>query len=97
MQFYMPNMYDDIEGPLLGPLPPYLAQHHGQAHQGLDINSQVYNAAGMLSMPQPSQGSQSHNLTAEQRQQRELDVMLADPAFRDEWGDILGTGGYRGL
>lgn len=98
MQFYMPNMYDDIEGQLLGPLPPYLAQHHGQAHhQGLDINSQVYNAAGMISMPQPSQVSHSHDLTAEQRHQREIDAMLADPNFRGDWGDILGTGGYRGI
>ncbi|KAH8909980.1 hypothetical protein BR93DRAFT_444523 [Coniochaeta sp. PMI_546] len=94
MQFYMPNMYDDIEGQLLGPLPPYLAQHHGQTHHGLDINSQVYNAASMLSMP-PVQGSHSHNLTAQQRHQREIDAMLADPNFRGDWGDILGNGGFR--
>lgn len=96
MQFYMPNMYDDIEGQLLGPLPPYLAQHHGQTQHGMDINSQVYNAAGMLSMP-PLHGSPSHNLTAQQRHQRDIDAMLADPNFRGDWGDILGTGGYRGL
>jgi hypothetical protein len=93
MQFYMqPNVYDDIEGQLLGPLPPFLAQHHGQAHPGMDLNSQVYNAAGMLSM-RPVEGLQ--NLTAQQRQQREIDVMLADTNFRGDWGDILG-GGYRG-
>jgi len=97
MQFYMPSIYDDIEGQLLGPLPPYLAQHHaGQAHQPMDINSQVYNAAGMLSMP-PVQGANPHGLTAQQRQQREINAMLADPNFRADWGDILGNGGYRNM
>lgn len=93
MQFFIPNIYDDIEGQLLGPLPPYLVQQHGQAHQGLDINSQVYNAASMLAMP-PAQGSQQQNLTAQQRRQREMDAMLADPNFRGDWGDFLGTGVY---
>jgi len=96
MQFYMPNMYDDIEGQLLGPLPPYLSQHHGQPHHGMDINSQVYNAASMLSMP-PVQGPHSHNLTPQQRHQRDVDAILSDPNFRGDWGDILGAGGYRGL
>jgi hypothetical protein len=96
MQFYMPNIYDDIEGQLLGPLPPYLVQHHGQAHNGTDINSQVYNAAGMLSLPHVL-GPHAHSVTAQQRQQREMDAMLADPNFRSDWGDILGTGGYRHL
>lgn len=92
MRFFMPSMYDDIEGQLLGPLPPYLVQHHGQIHHGMDINSQVYNAASMLSMPHVHDLQAAHNLTAQQRQQREIDAMLADPNFRGDWGDILGAG-----
>ncbi|KAB5570709.1 fungal-specific transcription factor domain-containing protein [Coniochaeta sp. 2T2.1] len=114
MAFYMPHLYDDIEGQLLGPLPPYLQQQQQQQGQhpgagqgshgggggggGLDINSQVYNAAGMMGMPNIQQGGgNGGGMTAQQRHQREIDAMLADPSFRGDWGDLLGGGGYRHL
>ncbi|KAK3375070.1 fungal-specific transcription factor domain-containing protein [Podospora didyma] len=49
MQFFMPNMYDGIEGQLLGPIPPYLVQQ-GQTQGGLDPESQMYNASSMLTL-----------------------------------------------
>jgi hypothetical protein len=39
-QFYMPNLFDGIEGHLMGPLPPYLTQTPGQ--QGFMFPSQMY-------------------------------------------------------
>ena len=46
-QFYMPNLYDNIEGQLLGPLPPYMMQT--QAHPGFDFATTMY-ADPMLPM-----------------------------------------------
>ncbi len=39
-QFYMPNIYDNIEGQLLGPLPPYMMQT--QTHPGFDFTNPIY-------------------------------------------------------
>lgn len=105
MQFYIPSLYDDIEGQLLGPLPPYLV--HGQTQPGgggMEINSQVYHATSMLSMPPLHGHGHGHGagggagLAAQQRHQhqRVIDAMLADPNFRGDWGDVMG-GGYRHL
>ena len=73
MQFYVSNIYEDIEGQLLGPIPPYLMQS-SQA-QGLDLSSQMYTASSLLTLQQ-AQARQAH-----QRQQRELEELLADPNF----------------
>jgi hypothetical protein len=54
MQFYIPNMYDGIEGQLLEPIPSYLMQQQGQRpgqHGGLDATAQMYCAnPSMLAM-----------------------------------------------
>lgn len=103
MQFYIPSLYDDIEGQLLGPIPSYIQpqQHHRGTpqQQGMTLNSQMYNT-GMLGMSAqgPSQEQQQQGMapTPQQRQQRELDAMLAGPNFRGDWGDMMGNpGGYR--
>ncbi|RYP78306.1 hypothetical protein DL770_006905 [Monosporascus sp. CRB-9-2] len=39
-QFYMPNLYDNIEGQLLGPLPPYMM--NTQTHPGFDFPAAMY-------------------------------------------------------
>lgn len=74
MQFYMPNVYDDIEGQLLGPIPPYLVsqagphhpqgqmQHHGQQHHRMD---RMDPASQMYTHP----GSHAHILRLQQQQQ----------------------------
>ena len=51
-QFYMPNLYDNIEGQLLGPLPPYMMQT--QAHPGFDFATTMY-ADPLLPMQQMGQ------------------------------------------
>jgi hypothetical protein len=98
MQFFLPNMYDDIEGQLLGPVPPYLHQAN-RTPQGLDLAPHVYNAGNMLSMHHnTSAAPHPQQLTADQRHQREIEAILADPAFRGDWGDnILGGSGYMQL
>lgn len=55
-QFYMPNVYDNIEGQLLGPLPPYMMQT--QAHPGFDFPAAMYSDP-MLPMQQIMQISSS--------------------------------------
>ena len=78
--FYMPNMYGDIEGQLLGPIPPYLVQSsHGQ---GVDLSAQVYNASGILPVSlQQAHLQQAQQQAAQQQQQREIEALLADPNF----------------
>jgi hypothetical protein len=39
-QFFMPNLFDGIEGQLMGPLPPYLMQTQGQP--GLGFPAQMF-------------------------------------------------------
>ncbi|KAL2169681.1 hypothetical protein VTG60DRAFT_5820 [Thermothelomyces hinnuleus] len=58
MQFYIPNMYDGIEGQLLDPIPGYLIpQGQRQAQHGLDGTAQMYNTPSMLDM-QPGHAHQ---------------------------------------
>lgn len=100
MQFYIPTLYDDIEGQLLGPIPSYMPQHQGQGQYGLGINTQMHPVHGMMGMgpgPATAHGQPygpGHGLTPQQRQ-RQVDAMLSDPNFRGDWGDILGNGSFR--
>jgi hypothetical protein len=68
MQFYIPNMYDGIEGQLLEPIPSYLLQQQQgqrQAQQhGLNATAQMYGTPNMMAM-QPDHASH-----AQQQQQR---------------------------
>jgi hypothetical protein len=97
MQFYIPTLYDDIEGQLLGPIPSYMPQNQGQGQHGMGIHPQIYPVQGLMGMgagPGTAHGQAlgpGHGLTAQQRQ-RQVDVMLSDPNFRGDWGDILGIG-----
>lgn len=99
LQFYIPNLYEDIEGDLLGQLPPYGVPHGHQSQQGLDLGSQMFNPSTMVPTQQQQQGRAAHgqNMTPQQRQQSDLEEMLADPNFRGDWGDILNNSGYRQL
>ena len=96
MQFYIPNLYDDIEGHLLGQPAPYLVQQDQQSQQGLGLASHMYNPSNMVPMQQ-TPPAHHPNLTPQRQQQRELEDMLADPNFREDWGDMLGSSGYRQL
>ncbi|KAL2135262.1 hypothetical protein VTI74DRAFT_9142 [Chaetomium olivicolor] len=107
MQFYIPNMYDGIEGQLLEPVPSYLIQQPGgqrQAQHGLDQSAaQLYGAptANMLGIQtdQGGHGHQQHHQHQHQHQHQQqagmMDEMLTDPSFRGEWEDVLGNTGYR--
>lgn len=96
MQFYMPNMYDDIEGQLLGPIPPYLVQP-GQEQHALDLSSQMYNTSSMLTLQQSQSQSPSAQQTAQQQQQqdREMQELLSDPHFKGDWGGTFANNNYR--
>lgn len=61
MQFYIPTMYDGIEGQLLEPMPSYLMQQAPRpAQHGLDTAAaQMYNSPSMLAM-QPDHGGHAH-------------------------------------
>jgi hypothetical protein len=111
MQFFMPNMYDGIEGQLLEPIPSYLIQQgQRQPQHGLDAAAQMYGTPDMMAMqqgghgghgthhqPQPhhQQMSQHQHQHPHQQQGGMMDEMLTDPSFRGDWGDVLGNTGYR--
>ena len=67
----MSNVYDGIEGQLLGPIPPYLVPST-QGHHPMDPASQMYTASNLLGM-QPGdavrQQAQAH-VHQRQRQQQ---------------------------
>ncbi|KAK3313892.1 fungal-specific transcription factor domain-containing protein [Apodospora peruviana] len=99
MQFYMTNIYDDIEGQLLGPIPPYLVQpaHAGPHHHRMDP-TQMYNTANMIALQQQQQGGgarggdqHQHHLAQHQQHRHMVEQMIADPNFQDDWTGILGT------
>jgi len=69
-QFYMPSgVYDDIEGQLLGPIPPYLVPG-AQGHHALDPASQMYNTPSMLTMQQ-DHGQRQRQQQQQQRQRQQ--------------------------
>ncbi|KAJ1337446.1 proline utilization trans-activator [Microdochium nivale] len=97
-QFYMPNLYDNIEGQLMGPLPPYMMQ--AAAQPAYDFATQMY-ADPMLpvqqmhiprphpaqspaqSMRAPSQGSSARRRP--RRQPRDPDDLLANTPWHGLW------------
>ncbi|KAK3996062.1 putative transcriptional regulatory protein [Cladorrhinum sp. PSN332] len=100
MQFYMPDLYDGIEGQLMGPIPTYL-MHQGRPQPGLDPAGQMYSAyphpprhpqqMGQHPIPQAQQQQTQH-------QQGDLmeDILGTEPNFQGDWNDMLGnSGGYR--
>ncbi|SPQ22487.1 62b7d84b-f356-4b31-960f-ebf1ec94f709 [Thermothielavioides terrestris] len=63
MQFYIPNMYEGIEGPLLDPIPSYLmqpGQAQAQAQHGLNPAAQLFNSPPNMLGLQSDHGSHSH-------------------------------------
>ncbi|KAK4661590.1 Gypsy retrotransposon integrase-like protein 1 [Podospora pseudopauciseta] len=109
MQFYMPSIYDDIEGQLMGPIPPYLmSQGQGPPHT-MSPATQMYNTANMIAMQPsprhgqphaPPQGLASHTGPHHQGQPQQRDMMediMGEPDFTTgEWDDMLQqNSGYR--
>jgi hypothetical protein len=99
MQFYMPNLYEDIDSHLLGSMPPYLVQPGVSAsQQGIpDMTGHFYDTQGLAGYAGSGSGGhgQSHGqrggnaLVDEQQrqQQREFDElqMMTNPGFRGGW------------
>lgn len=97
-QFYVPNMYDNIEGQLMGPLPPYMMQ--AAAQPAFDFATQMY-ADPMLPVqqmhvPRPHLGqspastmraaSQTSSARRRPRRQpRDPDDLLANTPWHGLW------------
>lgn len=91
-QFYVPNLYENIEGQLTGPLPPYMMQASNQP--AFDFATQMY-ADPMLSVQQmhihrPQQGPPQPQLVGSQRrrprrQPRDPDDLLANTPWHGLW------------
>jgi hypothetical protein len=109
MQFYMPNMYDGIEGQLLDPIPSYLMQQgQRQAHHqhALHQAAPMYNSPQMLAM-QPDHGSHGHQQPQHHQHQHQhqqhqqqhgggmMDEMLTDPSFQGDWDGMLSNTGFQ--
>ncbi|KAI0118611.1 hypothetical protein GGR51DRAFT_554299 [Nemania sp. FL0031] len=90
--YYVPQLYDGIEGQLLGPLPPYLMQSQGDS--GIPFPAQMYSDPMLPSQqmhPSPHRPhSQGLQLDQELRgQPRDYDHMLAGAS----WQGMFPQGG----
>lgn len=100
MQYYMSSIYDDIEGQLMGPIPPYLMQQ-GRSQHSLDPTGQMYATSSMLTAHPHAQRnhSQMGQHPQQQTQQHHRDMMediLGEHNFQGDWNDMLGhAGGYQ--
>jgi hypothetical protein len=94
MQFYIPNMYDGIEGQLLEPIPSYLMQQgqgQGQRHpqpHGLNATPQMFNTSNMLAM-QPGHGSNPHQQPQQQHHQQMAQHAHQHPHQQHQQGNIM--------
>ncbi|KUI62281.1 Activator of stress genes 1 [Cytospora mali] len=84
--FYMPSMYGDIEGHLMGPIPPYLMQPTA-GQNGLDLSSQMYHSPPSSSALH-HHGHQHH---PHHRVGREMDDMMTDVGFNRSWDIFSGN------
>ncbi|KAJ4424305.1 Gypsy retrotransposon integrase-like protein 1 [Gnomoniopsis sp. IMI 355080] len=96
--YYMPEVYGDIEGQLIGgPIPQYLMQNN-LVPNGMDLSAQLYQPTNGVGMHQ----AQTHHHTAalgqhphhhqhpqHHRAVREIDDMMADTGFNRSW-DMFG-------
>ncbi|KAI8628581.1 hypothetical protein F5Y19DRAFT_106370 [Xylariaceae sp. FL1651] len=84
--YYVPHLYDGIEGQLLGPLPPYLMQ--SQREPGINFPAQMYSDPMLPSqhIHTPQHRPPIHGLLSEQerlRQQlREYDNLIASTSWQ---------------
>ncbi|KAF4637909.1 hypothetical protein G7Y89_g173 [Cudoniella acicularis] len=86
---YVPNttssgIYDDLEGQIFGPLPPYLTQ--GQ--QNFDFQGQIDAGGGLMSGLNPQEMNYHTGLTPN----GDMNFVLSDV---DDWSNILGDQRYR--
>ncbi|KAJ4391919.1 Gypsy retrotransposon integrase-like protein 1 [Gnomoniopsis smithogilvyi] len=95
--YYMPEVYGDIEGQLIGgPLPQYLMQNN-LAPNGMDLSAQLYQSSSALGMHQSQphhtaalgHHSHHHQHAQHHRAVREMDDMMADSGFNRSW-DMFG-------
>ncbi|CAJ2506841.1 Uu.00g080270.m01.CDS01 [Anthostomella pinea] len=78
-QYYMPNLYDGIEGQLLGPLPPYLMQT--QTQPAFNFPTHMYSDPMLPSQPF-HQAQHRHPQHQRQRLQgREFDDLVGNPSW----------------
>ncbi|KAH6681977.1 fungal-specific transcription factor domain-containing protein [Halenospora varia] len=80
-----PGIYDNLEGQIFGPLPPYLTQ--GQ-QQTFDYQGQMGNAGGMVPGINPQEMNYHTGLTPN----GEMNFLLSDA---DDWSNMLGDPRYR--
>ncbi|KAI0399577.1 hypothetical protein F4802DRAFT_588770 [Xylaria palmicola] len=84
--YYVPHLYDGIEGQLLGPLPPYLMQSQGDP--GIPFPAQMYSdpmlASQQMHAPLHRSHAQGIHLDQEQlrQQPRDFDHMLGNTAWQ---------------
>jgi hypothetical protein len=89
--FLVPGAFDDMEGQLMGQVPPYIIQQSGQQMMGL--GGQIYSPNSMLTPQQQHQQQQRREQMARQ-QERELEQMLNDTGFQGDWG-VFGRGTFQ--
>lgn len=73
-QYYMPNLFDGIEGQLMGPLPPYMMQAAQPQPGGFSFPAQVYPdpMLAMSGMPMQRNAQHQGNAHAQASQRRRM-------------------------
>ncbi|KAI1082185.1 hypothetical protein F5B20DRAFT_578400 [Whalleya microplaca] len=85
--FYIPTLYDGLEGQLMGPLPPYLLQSQAQPGFGFppqmysDPMLQMHHQMGHRPQPQPAQSRLMRRRAQQQRDMHTASVRLQAPCI----------------
>jgi hypothetical protein len=95
--YLVPGSFDDINGQLLGQLPPYLAQDQSQHGHGMAGHG--YGPSSMMGVPaRPVHGHQVRRAQMQRQQDREIEQLLAQQNYQSEWASgVFSRGGFSGL
>ncbi|KXH40974.1 fungal specific transcription factor [Colletotrichum nymphaeae SA-01] len=100
--FMMPGAFDDIDTQLLGQSPAYYLQGQSQQQQhshhqsSYDLSSMYQQHSGYSGMPDAARIEQARRAHMQQRP-AEIERMLAETGYQNNWAGMLGRNGYQGL
>jgi len=95
--YLIPGSFDDIDGQLLGQVPPYLMQEQGQPNLGMSGHGY---APGMMGLPTrtATHGAQVRRAQMQRQHDREIEHFLAQQNYQTEWsGPVFPRGSFSGL
>jgi hypothetical protein len=95
-QFFMEGAFDDLDGQLLGQVPPYLVHEHSQ--RGMEVNPQPYGSPSIIGLGGSIHRGPPQGRRVQIRQHdRQVEQLLAQQGYQQDWGSIFGRGNFSGL